>query len=80
MTKEPDKIATADVAQNGSVRITSLPPTLRGGFQIHEAADYLGVAEITVRRLVQRGLLKPNRKIRHWILPVKELNRFLEGE
>jgi excisionase family DNA binding protein len=79
MKRETLKVATADVAQN-NVKITSLPPTLRGGFQLPEAADYLGVSTITVRRLVQRGLLKPNRKIRHLLFPVKELNRFLEGE
>jgi excisionase family DNA binding protein len=78
MTKE-NKVLTAEVGQN-SLKTTFLPPTLRGGFQLHEAAEYLGVSPITVRRLVYRGLLKPNRKIRHLLFPVKELNRFLEGE
>jgi len=73
------RIETADAGQNYD-KTTSLPPILRGGFQLKEAADYLGVSTITVRRLVQRGLLKPNRKIRHLIFSVKELNRFLEGE
>jgi hypothetical protein len=54
------RVATADAGQN-CVSNSSLPPTLRGGFQLKEAADYLGISKITVRRLVQRGLLKPNR-------------------
>jgi hypothetical protein len=77
--KSKNTVLMADAGQN-CVKTTSLPPTLRGGFQLKEAADYLGVAPITVRRLMQRGLLKPNRKIRHLLFPVKELNRFLEGE
>ncbi len=79
MMLRKEKILTADVGQN-DIKTSDLPPTLRGGFQIHEAADYLGMSTITVRRLVQRGLLKPNRKIRHLIFPVRELNRFLDGE
>jgi excisionase family DNA binding protein len=73
-----NKVATADAGQN-SVSTSSLPPTLRGGFQLKEAAHYLGLSKITVRRLVQRGLFKPNRSVRHLLFPVKQLNRFLEG-
>ena len=73
------RVATADAGQN-CVSTSSLPPTLRGGFQLREAADYLGLSKITVRRLVHRGLLKPNRSVRHLLFPVKELNRFLEGK
>ena len=73
------KVATADAGHN-CVNTTSLPPTLRGGFQLKQAADYLGLSKITVRRLVHRGLLKPNRSVRHLLFPVKELNRFLEGK
>ena len=72
-------LTMADVGQN-NVKTSSLPPTLRGGLQIQDAADYLGVSKITVRRLMERGLLKPNKKIRHLIFPIRELNRFLEGE
>lgn len=73
------RIETADAGQN-CVRTTSLPPTLRGGLQLRQAAEYLGLSRITVRRLVQRGLLKPNRSVRHLLFPVKELNRFLDGK
>ena len=50
----------------------------RGALKLKEAAEYLGgVSQITVRRLVERGLIKPNRATRHLLFPVEELNRFL---
>lgn len=50
----------------------------RGALKLKEAAEYLGgVSQITVRRLVDRGLIKPNRATRHLLFPVDELNRFL---
>ena len=55
--------------------LTSVP---RGALKLKEAAEYLGgVSQITVRRLVERGLLKPNRATRHLLFSVAELDRFL---
>jgi excisionase family DNA binding protein len=46
--------------------------------KIKDAAKYLGgVSTITVRRLIARGLIKPNRSIRHVLIPISELDRFL---
>ena len=46
--------------------------------KIKDAAQYLGgISHITVRRLIKRGLLKPNRALRHILIPVTELDRFL---
>jgi excisionase family DNA binding protein len=42
-----------------------------------QAARRLSVSEKTIRDLVQRGLLRPNRKTRHLLFPVAELDRFL---
>lgn len=51
-----------------------------GALKIKAAAQYLGgVAPITVRRLIKRGLLKPNRALRHILIPIPELDRFLAG-
>jgi hypothetical protein len=51
-----------------------------GALKIKDAADYLGgVSTITVRRLIKRGLIKPNRALRHVIIPVAELDRFING-
>jgi excisionase family DNA binding protein len=53
-----------------------------GAFKIKGAAKYLGgVSQITVRRLIDRGLLKPCRGLRHILIPKAELDRFLtEGQ
>jgi excisionase family DNA binding protein len=49
-----------------------------GALKIKDAAQYLGgVSTITVRRLIARGLIKPNRALRHVLIPVVELDRFL---
>ena len=53
-------------------------PAARGALKLKDAARYLGdVSQITVRRLIDRGLLKPNRSLRHLLIPVAELDRFL---
>jgi excisionase family DNA binding protein len=51
---------------------------LAGALKIKEAARYLGVSPISVRRLIHRGLIKPNRALRHILIPIGELDRFLE--
>jgi excisionase family DNA binding protein len=53
-----------------------------GALKIKDAARYLGgVSPITVRRLITRGLIRPNRALRHVLIPVAELDRFLtEGQ
>lgn len=51
---------------------------LQGALKLKDAAKYLGgVSIITVRRLIDRGLIKPNRALRHLLIPVSELDRFL---
>ena len=55
---------------------------LIGSLKLKDAAQYLGgVSTITVRRLIKRGLIKPNRALRHILIPIGELDRFLvEGQ
>jgi excisionase family DNA binding protein len=49
-----------------------------GALKIKDAAKYLGgVSHITVRRLIKRGLIKANRSLRHVLIPISELDRFL---
>jgi excisionase family DNA binding protein len=50
--------------------------------KIKDAAEYLGgLSTSSVRRLIKRGLIKPNRALRHVLIPVAELERFLaEGQ
>jgi excisionase family DNA binding protein len=48
--------------------------------KIKDAAQYLGGVSVTsVRRLIKRGLIRPNRALRHILIPVPELDRFLAG-
>jgi excisionase family DNA binding protein len=50
-----------------------------GALKLKDAAQYLGgVSTVTVRRLIKRGLIKPNRSLRHVLIPLAELDRFLE--
>ena len=51
-----------------------------GALKIKDAAQYLGgVSTITVRRLIKRGMIKPNRALRHLLIPLAELDRFIAG-
>ena len=51
-----------------------------GALKLKDAAHYLGgVSPITVRRLIKRGLIKPNRSLRHILIPISELERFVGG-
>jgi hypothetical protein len=57
---------------------TKSAPT-RGALKLHDARQYLGGISIpTMHRLIQRGLLKPNRSLRHLLFSVSELDRFLK--
>ena len=52
-----------------------------GALKLKDAASYIGgVSPITVRRLIKRGLIKPNRSLRHILIPISELERFVGGE
>ena len=49
-----------------------------GGLKLKAAAAYLGGLSVpTMHRLITRGLLKPNRCLRHLLFPISELDRFL---
>jgi len=51
-----------------------------GAVKIKRAAEYLGgVSQITVRRLIKRGLIKPIRALRHILISVEELDRFINS-
>lgn len=53
-------------------------PPPRGALKLNEARQYLGGLSIpSMHRLIQRGLLKPNRSLRILLFPIEELNRFL---
>lgn len=49
----------------------------RLALSVKETAESLGVREKTVRRLIQRRLLRATRALRHLLIPKTELERFL---
>jgi hypothetical protein len=55
-----------------------ISPQQRGALKLKPAADYISVSPVSMRRLIKRGLIKPIRSIRHILISVNELNRFLE--
>jgi hypothetical protein len=52
-------------------------PPERLSFSMRETADSLGVSYITVHRLIQRGLLRSSKALRHKIISRVEIERFL---
>jgi excisionase family DNA binding protein len=50
----------------------------RKAFSVRETAIALGISRTSVRRLIQRGLLRPNRALRHLLIPATEIDRFLQ--
>ena len=62
--------------EHSSETLRQLHP--RGGLKLKDACVYLGgLSEITLRRLINRGLIKRNRSLRHIIIAKSELDRFL---
>ena len=58
--------------------IATAPAQSVGALKLKEARQYLGgLSTPTIHRLMKRGLLRPNRALRHLIFPVAELDRFL---
>jgi len=52
----------------------------RGALKLKDACEYLGgISPTSLRRLIKRRQLRPNRILRHILIPVAELDRFLEA-
>jgi excisionase family DNA binding protein len=45
--------------------------------KVKDACAYLRLSKPTIYRLVERGLLRPNRATRHLLFSTSELERFL---
>lgn len=56
-----------------------LSPVPPQGLKLADAAAYLGLSQVTVRRLVQRGEIKPVRAVRHLLFARSTLDQFLAG-
>jgi hypothetical protein len=65
-------------ANGAKQNIATAPTQTVGAFKLKEARRYLGNVSIpTMHRLMKRGLLRPNRALRHLIFSKAELDRFL---
>jgi hypothetical protein len=61
--------------------ITTSDDTLIGAMKFKLAARYIAVSPLTLRRLMERGLIRPIRTTRHLTFAVSELNRYMrEGQ
>jgi hypothetical protein len=57
--------------------VSSDQTPLVGALKLRPAAKFLSISPITLRRLVDRGLIRPNRGTRHLLFDIRELQRFL---
>jgi hypothetical protein len=66
-------------ADSAEKKITVAPTAQSvGALKLKPAAQYLGGLSVpTMHRLIHRGLLRPNRALRHLIFSREELDRFL---
>ena len=56
----------------------TVPAQTVGALKLKPAAQYLGGLSVpTMHRLIHRGLLRPNRALRHLLFSRQELDRFL---
>jgi hypothetical protein len=63
---------------NGADQNIATAPTSVGALKLREARQYLGgLSTPTIHRLIKRGLLRPNRALRHLLFSREELDRFL---
>ena len=61
-----------------ALTVTPTQAEIVGGFKLKPAAQYLGGLSVpTMHRLIARGLLRPNRSLRHLLFSKSELDRFL---
>jgi excisionase family DNA binding protein len=57
---------------------TPIQTEIGGALKLKPAAQYLGGLSVpTMHRLIDRGLLRPNRALRHLLFSREELDRFL---
>jgi hypothetical protein len=74
--KKKSKRQAQGARQKSAVRATQTE--IVGGLKLKPAAAYLGGLSVpTMHRLIARGLLRPNRCLRHLLFPIEELERFL---
>jgi hypothetical protein len=65
------------------IKTNDIAPTRRtssAAVKLKEACEYLGgISPASMHRLIHRGLIRPNRSMRHLLFAVDELDRFLRA-
>jgi hypothetical protein len=65
-------------ANGAEQNVATAPAQSVGALKLKEARLYLGgLSTPTMHRLMKRGLLRPNRALRHLLFSKAELDRFL---
>ena len=68
----------SDLARRAKSRNEPNPPPAQAAYKLKPAAAYLGGLSVpTMHRLMQRGLLRPNRATRHLLFLRSDLDAFL---
>jgi excisionase family DNA binding protein len=52
----------------------------RLSFKISEAADLTGLSQASIRRAIERGLLRPCRAFRHVLIPADQLRELINRQ
>lgn len=66
--------------QMNAVQIATTEKQLpRLAYKLKESAQIIGVSEKSIRRAIDRGLLKPSRAFRHVLISATELEAFLKN-
>ena len=60
-----------------SQRPAKYPLVATGALKLFAASAYLSISQPSLRRLVERGLIRPSRGLRHLLFSVRELDRYL---
>jgi excisionase family DNA binding protein len=58
------------------VQTREIPPRANRFYSLKEAAVELNLSEATVRRLIDRGLLRPSKAVRHIRIPREQIDEF----
>jgi hypothetical protein len=54
-----------------------LPMPAKAALQTREAAEYLSISQLSLKRLAYRGILHPNRALGRLLWPIRQLDEFL---
>jgi hypothetical protein len=75
----PGEVITAvEPASNQSADSAGERPLPKLAYTMEETAQMLGISYCSVWRLLQRGLLKSSKALRHKVIPMTEIQRFLK--